>query len=193
MSKIKKFCKDYIAKVLRKLEKSGQRQKPSSAASTLGASTSSAPSPHVDSDSPGHDHHAPLDTPNDAMDIDRVDDTPQRSSHIPNETSSDTLNNSWPEAHTQADSSPTPHQIDGMDADGSAPQSDQAHDEWTRARQRQGDDVDAPVQTGYQTSSWGDSNGDPRVRYRKEESGWDPDRGGGSQRSLLERIQPLSS
>ncbi|RPD63290.1 hypothetical protein L226DRAFT_533149 [Lentinus tigrinus ALCF2SS1-7] len=62
-AKIKKFSKEYIAKVLRKLDKSGKRRKPVS----IAASSSTPDSRHDDS-------AAPVVTVEDVMDLDPVDD-----------------------------------------------------------------------------------------------------------------------
>ncbi|KAH9943768.1 hypothetical protein B0H21DRAFT_865088 [Amylocystis lapponica] len=75
--KIKKFAKEYIAKVLRKLEKSGQRRKPSSTAdSTAAASMSaSASTPDTFADAGGVDESLDfLDITGDGMDVDDPDE-----------------------------------------------------------------------------------------------------------------------
>ncbi|THG94132.1 hypothetical protein EW026_g7278 [Hermanssonia centrifuga] len=115
VAKIKKFAKEYIAKILRKLDKAGQRHKSSSSApsSSMSASTSTA---HMSSN--GHSHA------NDLHDVD------------------------------------IPTAMDSMDLD------DRWDDGWGEP---------SPMGESHRSSPTTPKHVvDPRVRHRKEESGWDP-------------------
>jgi histone-lysine N-methyltransferase SETD2 len=80
VTKIKKFAKDYIAKVLRKLEKAGQRRRPLSTAMTQATASSSLDTPNshdgASADAiPGGEGEVEEEEEEEAMDIDSGSDS----------------------------------------------------------------------------------------------------------------------
>lgn len=209
VAKIKKFSKEYIAKILRKLEKSGQRRKPSSSISNLGASTSSTHSPQVDANSPHQmNDHDGDDTPDDAMDVDHAIDGDRRNGSDPTDSPNDSAYVSWAATDKRDSDRPDSYASHGRHSRDNArtpsPRAERDHDRADNVadagHERDRDDFDAHWEhrsrsdshrTGsesrHRDSGWRDPRGDPRKRHRNEESGWDPDHG--ARRSLLERIQ----
>lgn len=197
MVKIKKFSKEYIAKILRKLEKSGQRRKGST--SNVGASSSRARFPNFVSPHPELNGHDLQDSPDDAMDIDDFDGTHENPDASPHHTwsrpSSDPhdshRNDSWRD--TQASpldiTGPSYAREDSMKQGNRREHQSRAlsTERWVRSERGQ---VALP-EASQHNSEWNDVRVDPRIRRIKDDSSWDQDLGDESTRSLLERIQPL--
>ncbi|KAF7793530.1 hypothetical protein EIP86_004644 [Pleurotus ostreatoroseus] len=225
--KIKKFAKEYIAKVLRKLEKAGQRRKPSSSvASNLGASTSTAHTPDDLAFTPPYEtqlSHSP--DADDSMELDDLKIADSRSTSHGHPAHNTPYGSPGAQNGRKRTRSPEPYHR-AVHSNG---WKDLARRDGTSARLRTSDDamdVDVDSDSRHHSHSWRASPydthddrrdwkagsrsefgqppqeapekkslkdrlsaSDPRLRHRKEETGWDPDPEV-SRRSLLERLQP---